>query len=76
MGVLYSNVANNSVEIVNDIHALTRLVTLPGTSVTVPANAFNGLPVTLHEPSTEYRLAHILSRRVKDKVTIEFFIRE
>jgi hypothetical protein len=45
MGVLYSNVANNSGDMVNDIHALTGTITLPGTTVTVPANAFNGLSV-------------------------------
>ena len=45
MGVLYSNVANNGGDMVNDIHALSGTVTLPGTTVTVPANAFNGLAV-------------------------------
>jgi hypothetical protein len=45
MGVLYSNVANNSADMTNDIHALSGTVTLPGTTVTVPANAFNGLAV-------------------------------
>ena len=45
MGVLYSNVANNGGDMVNDIHALSGTVTLPGTAVTVPANAFNGLAV-------------------------------
>jgi len=45
MGVLYSNVANNGGDMVNDIHALAGTVTLPGTNVTVPANAFNGLSV-------------------------------
>jgi hypothetical protein len=45
MGVLYSNVANNGGDMVNDIHALAGTVTLPGTAVTVPANAFNGLSV-------------------------------
>lgn len=45
MGVLYSNVANNSGDMVNDIHALTGTITLPGTTVTVPANAFNGVAV-------------------------------
>ena len=45
MGVLYSNVANNGGDMVNDIHALSGTVTLPGTTVTVPANSFNGLAV-------------------------------
>jgi len=45
MGVLYSNVANNGGDMVNDIHALSGTVTLPGTTVTVPANAFNGIAV-------------------------------
>ncbi len=45
LGVLYSNVANNGGDMVNDIHALSGTVTLPGTAVTVPANAFNGLAV-------------------------------
>ena len=45
MGVLYSNVANNGGDMVNDIHAQFGTVTLPGTTVTVPANAFNGLAV-------------------------------
>ena len=45
MGVLYSNVANNGGDMVNDIHALAGTVTLPGTNITVPANAFNGLSV-------------------------------
>src|ERR1019366_8468994 len=45
MGVLYANVANNGGDMVNDIHALSGTVTLPGTSVTVPANQFNGLSV-------------------------------
>jgi hypothetical protein len=45
MGVLYSNVANNSGDMVNDIHAASGTVTLPGTTVTVPANTFNGLAV-------------------------------
>jgi hypothetical protein len=35
LGVLYSNVANNSGDMVNDIHALTGIVTLPGTRVIV-----------------------------------------
>jgi len=43
LGVLYSNVANNGGDMVNDIHALAGTVTLPGTNITVPANAFNGL---------------------------------
>jgi hypothetical protein len=45
MGVLYSNVANNGGDMVNDIHALAGTITLPGTTVTVPANAFNGVAV-------------------------------
>ena len=45
LGVLYSNVANNGGDMVNDIHALSGTVTLPGTTVTVPANKFNGLAV-------------------------------
>jgi hypothetical protein len=45
MGVLYSNVANNGGDMVNDIHALAGTVTLPGTNIAVPANAFNGLSV-------------------------------
>jgi hypothetical protein len=45
LGVLYSNVANNGGDMVNDIHATSGTVTLPGTTVTVPANAFNGLAV-------------------------------
>ena len=45
MGVLYSNVANNTGDMVNDIHALAGTVTLPGTTVTVPANQFNGQSV-------------------------------
>jgi hypothetical protein len=45
MGVLYSNVANNGGDMVNDVHALDTTVTLPGTTVTVPANTFNGLAV-------------------------------
>ena len=45
LGVLYSNVANNSGDMVVDIHAATGTVTLPGTTVTVPANQFNGLAV-------------------------------
>ena len=45
MGVLYSNVANNAGDMVNDIHALAGTVTLPGTTVTVPANQFNGQSV-------------------------------
>jgi hypothetical protein len=45
LGVLYSNVANNASDMVNDIHAAAGTVTLPGTTVTVPANAFNGLAV-------------------------------
>jgi hypothetical protein len=45
MGVLYSNVANNGGDMVNDIHALSGTVTLPGTTVTAPANAFNGIAV-------------------------------
>jgi hypothetical protein len=45
MGVLYSNVANNGGDMVNDIHALAGNVTLPGTNIAVPANAFNGLSV-------------------------------
>jgi hypothetical protein len=45
MGVLYSNVANNGGDMVNDIHALAGTVTLPGTTVTVPANKFSGLAV-------------------------------
>ena len=45
MGVLYSNVANNGGDMVIDIHALAGTVTLPGTNITVPANAFNGLSV-------------------------------
>jgi len=45
MGVLYSNVANNSADMVNDIHALAGTVTLPGTTITVPANQFNGQSV-------------------------------
>ena len=45
MGVLYSNVANNGGDMVSDIHALPGTVTLPGTTVTVPANAFNGIAV-------------------------------
>ena len=43
LGVLYSNVANNSGDMVNDISGATGTVTLPGTTVTVPANKFNGL---------------------------------
>jgi hypothetical protein len=35
MGVLYGNVANNGADMVNDIHALTGTVTLPGTTLTV-----------------------------------------
>jgi hypothetical protein len=38
MGVPYSNVANNSADMVNDIRAASGAVTLPGTTVTVPAN--------------------------------------
>jgi hypothetical protein len=45
LGVLYSNVANNGGDMVIDIHAASGTVTLPGTTVTVPANAFNGLAV-------------------------------
>ena len=45
MGVLYSNVANNGGDMVNDIHALAGTVTLPGTNITVPANAFNGISI-------------------------------
>ena len=45
MGVLYSNVANNGGDMVLDVHALSGTVTLPGTTVTVPANAFNGLSI-------------------------------
>jgi hypothetical protein len=33
MGVLYSNVANNGGDMVNDIHALDITVTVPGTTV-------------------------------------------
>ena len=55
MGVLYSNVANNGGDMVNDIHTLAGNVTLPGTNIAVPANAFNGLSVintalTIGEP--------------------------
>jgi hypothetical protein len=45
MGVLYSNVANNASDMVNDVHQAAGTVTLPGTNVTVPANTFNGLGV-------------------------------
>ena len=45
LGVLYSNVANNSSDMVTDISGATGTVTLPGTNVTVPANAFSGLAV-------------------------------
>jgi hypothetical protein len=45
MGVLYSNVANNGGDMVNDVHALAGTVTLPGTNIAVPANAFNGMSV-------------------------------
>jgi len=45
LGVLYSNVANNTADMTNDIHALAGTVTLPGTTVTVPANTFNGQAV-------------------------------
>ena len=45
LGVLYSNVANNGSDMVNDVHAATGTVTLPGTNITVPANSFNGLAV-------------------------------
>lgn len=45
MGVLYSNVANDSSDMVLDIHAASGTVTLPGTTVTVPANSFNGMAV-------------------------------
>jgi hypothetical protein len=45
MGVLYSNVANNASDMVNDVSAASGTVTLPGTTVTVPADTFNGLAV-------------------------------
>lgn len=45
MGVLYSNVASNGGDMVNDVHSLSGTVTLPGTTVTVPANSFNGMSV-------------------------------
>jgi hypothetical protein len=45
LGVLYSNVANNASDMVNDIHAASGTVTLPGTTVTVPANQFSGVAV-------------------------------
>ena len=53
IGVLYSNVANNGGDMVNDIHALSGTVTLPGTTVTVPANAFNGL--VSHQHGIDHR---------------------
>ena len=45
LGVLYSNVANNASDMVSDIHAASGTVTLPGTTVTVPANQFSGVAV-------------------------------
>jgi hypothetical protein len=45
MDVLYSNVANNGADMTLDVHSLAGTVTLPGTNITVPANAFNGLSV-------------------------------
>ncbi|WP_263355270.1 hypothetical protein [Acidicapsa acidisoli] len=45
LGVLYSNVANNNSDMVNDVSGATGTVTLPGTNVTVPANTFNGSAV-------------------------------
>ncbi len=42
MGSLYSNVANAGADMVNDVHSLSGTVTLPGTTATVPANAFSG----------------------------------
>jgi hypothetical protein len=45
LGVLYSNVANNGGDMVNDISAAAGTITLPGTNVTVPANSFNGVAV-------------------------------
>jgi hypothetical protein len=45
MGVLYSNVANNASDMVNDIHQAAGTITIPSTTVTVPANQFNGQSV-------------------------------
>jgi hypothetical protein len=81
MGVLYSNVANNAADMVNDVHSLAGTVTLPGTAVTVPANQFNGqcvidTAVTLGDRLSDFKAiamhSAIYSRALKAN-EIQFF---
>jgi len=61
LGVLHSDLVNIASDMVNDTHAATGTVTLPGTAVTFPANASNGVAVIVTASTLGDRLADVKS---------------